>query len=384
MPHRHEHDLPVRSDGMKRTDQTLLEQMRITELEIENRKKLFMIDEEDVEVLTKVKPLIEREVESLVREFYELQTSVPEIALLIGDADTLGRLRSAQRKYVIDLFSGFYDIEYVNNRLRIGMVHKRIGVEPKLYLAAILQLQTLLGHLLRRIIPDMKEHRRVIRAAEKLFMFDISLVFDTYIRSLISEIETSREKSERYAVELEYKVQERTRQLELMSRTDPLTGLLNVRFLTEMLTQSLRAAQRRLEPLTLVYLDINDFKEVNDTEGHQRGDEILCAVANGIKSLSRLEDQVFRYGGDEFCIILPKCNEQQAQQLFSQRLHEEIRASEPNLTVSIGFVQTGPDEYLTADELIHLADKRMYEDKERLKNEKPISVAQPTEVESGS
>lgn len=109
---------------MKRTDQTLLEQMRITELEIENRKALFMIDHDDVEVLTRVKPLIEREVESLVREFYELQTSVPEIALLIGDADTLGRLRSAQRKYVIDLFSGFYDIEYVNNRLRIGMVHK--------------------------------------------------------------------------------------------------------------------------------------------------------------------------------------------------------------------------------------------------------------------
>lgn len=369
---------------MKRTDQTLLEQMRITELEIENRKKLFMIDDEDVEVLTKVKPLIEREVESLVREFYELQTSVPEIALLIGDADTLGRLRSAQRKYVIDLFSGFYDIEYVNNRLRIGMVHKRIGVEPKLYLAAILQLQTLLGHMLRRIIPDGKECRRVIRAAEKLFMFDISLVFDTYIRSLISEIETSREKSERYAVELEYKVQERTQQLEIMSRTDPLTGLLNVRFLTEMLTQSLRAAQRRLEPLTLVYLDINDFKAVNDTEGHQRGDEILCAVANGIKSLSRLEDQVFRYGGDEFCIILPKCNEQQAQQLYSERLHEEIRASEPNLTVSIGYVQTGPDEYLTAEELIRLADLRMYKDKDRLKNGKSVPETQTSEPEANS
>ncbi|WP_010323129.1 GGDEF domain-containing protein [Marinobacterium stanieri] len=354
---------------MKRTDQTLLEQMRITELEIENRKALFMIDHEDVEVLTRVKPLIEREVESLVREFYELQTSVPEIALLIGDADTLGRLRSAQRKYVIDLFSGFYDIEYVNNRLRIGMVHKRIGVEPKLYLAAIQQLQTLLGHLLNRIIPDPKECRRVIRAAEKLFMFDISLVFDTYIRSLISEIETSREKSERYAVELEYKVQERTEQLEIMSRTDPLTGLLNVRFLTEMLTQSLRAAQRRLEPLTLVYMDINDFKEVNDTQGHQRGDEILCTVADSIKNLSRLEDQAFRYGGDEFCIILPKCNEQQAIQLFDERLHAHIREQEPDLTISLGFVETGPDEYLTADELIHLADQRMYQDKERLKGE---------------
>lgn len=66
---------------------------------------------------------------------------------------------------------------------------------------------------------------------------------------------------------------------------------------------------------------------------------------------------------------MPKCNEQQAIQLFDERLHAHIREQEPDLTISLGFVQTGPDEYLTADELIHLADQRMYQDKERLKGE---------------
>lgn len=87
--------------SMKRTAKTLLEQMQSSEI---------------------------------VDEFYQRQVEDEEISLLIGDASTLNRLSNAQRKYIIDLFSGTYDSEYVNNRLRISMVHKHIGVEPKLYL----------------------------------------------------------------------------------------------------------------------------------------------------------------------------------------------------------------------------------------------------------
>ena len=94
---------------------------------------------------------------------------MPEIALLIGDADTLRRLRSAQRKYVNDLFSGFYNLEYVNNRLRIGLVHKRIGVEPKLYLAAINTLHQLLIEMVQSTIPDKAVCDRNIVAMTKLF-----------------------------------------------------------------------------------------------------------------------------------------------------------------------------------------------------------------------
>jgi hypothetical protein len=129
---------------MLQTEQTLFEQMRITELEIESRKALFSFTAADVKALQSFKPIIEENIDKIVDDFYGLQTSVSEIALLIGDSDTLARLRTAQRRYVLDLFNGVYDLEYVNNRLRIGLVHKRIGVEPKLYLSAVHTLKELI------------------------------------------------------------------------------------------------------------------------------------------------------------------------------------------------------------------------------------------------
>ena len=345
---------------MRKTDQTLLEQMRITDFELEHRKALFALSAEDIRLLVAVKPEIEREVDSLVERFYELQTSVPEIALLIGDSDTLGRLRNAQRRYVIDLFSGFYDIEYVNNRLRIGLVHKRIGVEPKLYLSAIYTLKHLLIEFIHQLLPDEKSKFLTVSALEKLLMFDVALVFETYIRSLISEIEISREKSEQYAHALEEKVRERTLQLEKQSRTDPLTGLLNMRHLNETLTYVLRGAARRSEPVTVVYIDVNDFKTINDTKGHQRGDEVLCNVANAIQGITRIEDHCFRYGGDEFCIIMSNCTATQAENICQMRLLAELHSREKELTLSVGYAQTGPSEYVSPEVLIRQADESMY------------------------
>ncbi|MFA7518457.1 protoglobin domain-containing protein [Shewanella sp.] len=115
---------------MLQTEQTLFEQMRITELEIESRKALFSFTGGDVKALQSFKPIIEENIDKIVDDFYGLQTSVSEIALLIGDSDTLARLRTAQRRYVLDLFNGVYDLEYVNNRLRIGLVHKRMVLSP--------------------------------------------------------------------------------------------------------------------------------------------------------------------------------------------------------------------------------------------------------------
>jgi len=145
-----------------------------------------------------------------------------------------------------------------------------------------------------------------------------------------------------------------------MSRTDPLTGLLNVRYLTEILTQALRSAQRRSELITVVYLDVNNFKAINDHEGHLRGDEVLRNVAEVIKKISRIEDSCFRYGGDEFCIILSNCGEIQAEEVYMKRLSLELQSREKNVTLSVGCVETGPQDYKLPEELIRLADQRMY------------------------
>ena len=170
---------------------------------------------------------------------------------------------------------------------------------------------------------------------------------------------------------LEDKVRERTRQLEEMTRTDPLTGLFNVRTLHESLTRAVRAAQRRSEPLAVAYLDVNDFKDINDTQGHQRGDEILQKLGAAIKQVSRLEDSCFRYGGDEFCIILPNCREELAAEIYISRLSCELAKVLPGVQLSVGVVQTGPAEFAEPEALIREADRRMYTAKHMMKNLTP-------------
>lgn len=353
---------------MDRTNKTLLEQMQINEFEIDQRKNLFYLGKEDITALQSAKKVIEQNIDDIVDRFYEQQTSIPEIALIIGDAGTLKRLKQAQHQYLIDLFSGLYDMDYVNNRLRIGLVHKRIGVDPKLYLSGIYTLKSILIDVLSEKIEDTPNRRIVLNALEKLLLFDISLVFDTYIRSLISEIEIAKEKSDHYSHILEDKVKERTQQLEDLSRTDPLTGLLNVRQLTETLTATLLSAKRRSEPVTMVFIDINDFKVINDTQGHQQGDEILCIVSNSLMKVSRNEDSCFRYGGDEFCVILPNCTEALAHDIYELRLTDALQESGKIISLSMGIVQTGPLDYLEPDALIHKADHLMYAKKKKSKS----------------
>jgi len=353
---------------MRVTDKSLLEQMRITDFDIDHRKKLLSFSPHDAAALLALKPFIDDQIDVIVDEFYEIQTSVPDIALLIGDADTLRRLRSAQRKYILDLFCGFYGLEYVNNRLRIGLVHKRIGVEPKLYLSAVHTLWDLLVRTISDGLTEGKDRQAALLALNKVLFFDITVVFETYIRSMVAEIESARNKSEVYAESLEVMVQERTQQLEEMARTDPLTGLLNRRFLMEDVMHAIHVAQRRGEALSLVYFDVNDFKEINDRNGHQYGDEVLRKIGGILLTIRRSEDTCYRYGGDEFCVLLSNCREQDARQQFCQRLDEEVAKHLESVTLSTGIAQTGPDNYEEAGKLLELADVRMYEAKRAYKD----------------
>lgn len=356
---------------MQQTEQTLLEQMHISELDIEYRKQLLNFTAEHAAALAACLPLISERIDALVDAFYQAQTSVDEIALLIGDADTLGRLRTAQRRYILDLFSGAYDVDYVNNRLRIGMVHKRIGVEPRLYLAGIHELKGLLVGALRRGLGDGPQCAAVLDALDKLVIFDVTLVFETYIRSLVAEIETAKNKSDRYARSLEEKVSQRTQQLEQLSRIDPLTGVYNRRYLAESLAATLRAAQRRGEPVTLVYLDVDDFKGINDKFGHPRGDEVLRGVGEILRSICRTEDLSYRYGGDEFCVVLPNCTVAAAEAAFCRRLVQLMAEQLPGVSLSIGVDQTGPENYDLPETLISRADARMYQAKHAARQQAP-------------
>jgi diguanylate cyclase (GGDEF)-like protein len=346
----------------RRTDESLLQQFRIDDFEISGRKVLFGFAPSDAETLFAARAHVLGALDAVVDEFYRRQTEIEDVALIIGDSETMRRLRIAQRRYVDDLFSGIYDEDYVNNRLRIGLVHKRIGLEPKYYLSALGMLRQILHAAVAASLQDAPHAARVTAALDKLLDFDTAFVFDAYFRSVLSEVEAVKEGALRYARTLEDKVAQRTRELEMLSRHDALTGLLNRRAFADSLRQELARARRTSTPIAVLYIDIDDFKAVNDTRGHQKGDEVLVMVAELLRQTSRENDILARLGGDEFCAVLPGMDAPGAS-AFSRRFRDALQGRDRSVTASIGVCCTGPVEFSEPDALLHTADMRMYDDK---------------------
>lgn len=347
------------------TDQTLMDQMKITEREIGLRKELFDITADDEAALRCYRDSVVGELDLIVGEFYSEQVQNSEIAMIIGDAETLRRLQGMMRRYVTELFQGRYDTDYVNNRLRIGKIHHRLGVTPKLYLSAI----KLLHDILKKVIDQVQstatdaEKERCKDAVHKVLQFDAHLVFDTYIRNLVVEVEMGRVELEKHASHLEEKVAERTRQLEELARRDSLTGLLNQRAFFEQVERELSSAIRYVYPLTLVYIDLNDFKEINDAQGHRAGDAVLTRVGEVVLSTTRETDVACRYGGDEFCVALPHGTTDDAERLCGRLADGFRQRGIERVTMSMGIAQTGPEDFVSMEALLQMADAAMYEAK---------------------
>jgi diguanylate cyclase (GGDEF)-like protein len=152
--------------------------------------------------------------------------------------------------------------------------------------------------------------------------------------------------------------------LQVNAVTDPLTGLYNRRLFGEGFEKELNRARRYGLPLGLVMLDLHRFKEVNDKHGHLGGDEVLRAAATTLKKALRTSDSAFRIGGDEFAVLLPQTDQDQALAL-SRRIEtvfaETIQELPLSVTVSMDHgVATFPLDGEQADELIRVADERLY------------------------
>ncbi|MCW9032783.1 MAG: GGDEF domain-containing protein [Alphaproteobacteria bacterium] len=354
----------------KATDKTLAEQLLINDRELAYRKALLGFTEEDEKILKSLKSTITDGVDYIVENFYDAQLQNNEISLLIGDVDTLRRLSQAMRRYILELFEGFYDGEYVNKRLRIGKVHKRIGVSPKLYVSAVNQLQIAIDdYILKEDNANKDCHscgdKR--KAVHKLLMFDMQLVFDTYISSLVAEVQVAKGELEDYATSLETTIAERTSQLKELSTLDGLTGLLNQRGFYENLRRELSVAERNARPLTIIYFDLNGFKKINDTKGHKEGDRVLECVGTAIRATIRDIDFGCRYGGDEFCVIMPNATKENTADACDRLISAYETHDTLGVTFSIGIAQVGPEKFCSSDALVKKADTLMYKAKAKAK-----------------
>jgi diguanylate cyclase (GGDEF)-like protein len=150
-----------------------------------------------------------------------------------------------------------------------------------------------------------------------------------------------------------------------LALTDALTGLKNRLALGSAFRQVVNDARRCSSVLALVFIDLDDFKRINDQEGHNRGDQLLQAVGNAILATSRDEDQGFRYGGDEFVVVLPNCDARQARSQYLPRLSDCL--ARLGVAASFGVSEVAPPGYLGMEDAIRAADRDMYEAKQRRK-----------------
>jgi diguanylate cyclase (GGDEF)-like protein len=155
-----------------------------------------------------------------------------------------------------------------------------------------------------------------------------------------------------------------------LSRVDDLTGAVNSRFFLSLVEMEIARARRHGRPFTIAYIDIDDFKRVNDRFGHSGGDRLLRAVAQCSRGVLRETDVFARLGGDEFAILLPETNREAAPVIISKirdGLQVEMRRGDWPVTFSIGAL-TCVGAPSTTDEIIKVADDLMYSVKRDGKN----------------
>ena len=147
-----------------------------------------------------------------------------------------------------------------------------------------------------------------------------------------------------------------------LARTDALTGLFGRRAFEERLAHDLALAQRNHSLLTLVYVDLDDFKSVNDQQGHAAGDRVLRLVGDCLSATVRATDTAARLGGDEFALVLPDTNSDEARGVVLKvrnKLQQSLRDANWNVTCSMGAV-TFVSPQMSPPEALARADKLMY------------------------
>jgi len=246
------------------------------------------------------------------------------------------------------------DLLYYNELFHIGRDLVTVGLLAFIFAQSI-NLSLLLSYA-------FKNNERL--SAENAAMLEKIMDLNRNLEERIQE--RTRELNESIA-RLNNEIAERKemeKKLRQYATTDIMTSLLNRATGMTVLEKQLELARRRNWPLTIAYLDLDGLKKINDTLGHQVGDELIINTARILTNTLRKSDAISRLGGDEFLIVMPHCGIREAQILWQRVLAsiEEFNARNETyqIRLSYGFAQFNPQEHVTARELLEKADKEMY------------------------
>lgn len=300
------------------------------------------------------------DVDTIVDAFYCELSADREARRILAPHSTLAHLRETQRRYLLTLGAGFDTAAYFESRLRVGVAHARAAVPVSLYQTAYALLQRII--LARLRVRLRTAPRRQVALAEylmKIAALDLTLgvemYYDTQVHGLRSSIRSLRGRAAR---------------LHRRAALDVFTGVAHHARIIEVLKREI--ASRGDRPVSIVIVDVDRFKSINDTYGHPAGDKALQAVAARLRAVARRDDVVGRYGGDEFVIVLKHASLATARRI-AERLREGVGREALNIggramriTLSAGVATTANGE--DAESLLGRADAALYQAKHAGRN----------------
>lgn len=337
-------------------DHPLCEQFGIDANAIASRLRLMELDGplSDAAATTLHEKVICPNVEPIVERFYGVVNRLEDFNRIIDEHSTAERIRESQKRYLLGLGIGIDRRSYFEERLRIGAVHHNLGVPQTLYLSTFQHLQNLLiEYIPASVRADSAAFNALLGFVLKITALDMSLAVESYCSARINGLQQSLE-SERGE----------TQRLREVAITDWLTGLHNHSYSRRCLEAALEKATLDRSPLCVIMADLDHFKEVNDTYGHLVGDDVLRITASRMRAAARSNDEICRYGGEEFLLILTGTTAAEGQDV-AERIRkrigkDEMRSGNALLHVSLSLGIAENREGDTVDTLIERADSALY------------------------
>jgi diguanylate cyclase (GGDEF)-like protein len=260
------------------------------------------------------------------------------------------------------------ELEAVANTL-----HNRIILLGLLILVLSLLFSTYYLH--RLFAPVCSLTKTANEIAKGNYSIRATVATDDEIGVLAKNFNTMVDRLEEQIMNLDQKVKEKTEKLKQLAITDSLTGLYNRRYFSEMALEIFELEKRESDTLSIIMLDIDKFKRVNDTYGHQAGDEVIVQIAVILEHMKRESDIVCRYGGEEFVLLLPKTSGEGAY-VVAERIREEVaetiidfqKEKQISFTVSLGVSEVIYEKDNHIEAVIKRADDALYKAKQSGRN----------------
>lgn len=324
--------------------------------EVLSQIQMINMTSKDLELIAKLRPVVVSQIDRITSSFYEAILDVDSLKQTVTKFTTVERLRQTLSNHLIEMFEGKIDSAFIEKRLKIAMVHQKIGLPPKWYMGSFQNLLNTLLQIIHEQSGILLETEGLREAVTKLLSFEQQIVLEAY------ENQNRLEEQQAKAI------------IEYQALHDELTGLPNRRMFHQALSQAIERYREEPTPFAVFVMDIDRFKLINDSLGHTYGDRFLQEVSNRVRECAEgYPVTIARLGGDEFTLILEYCEEPSLAAELAGKLVKAIEVpyrlqnNDYYVSASIG-IAIYPTHCASEEDLLKNADTAMYEVKKNGKN----------------